>query len=168
MLLEGVHGNILEIAVGAGANFEFYSQGSTVTGLDFSAAMLEKARQAAKEYQIQADLRQTDLDEWEGECQKYDFVVSTLCLCAFEDPVQVIKAMANSCKSNGRLLFMEHGLSKYALPGIVQKWLDPINYKFNGCHINRDMSAIFHSSGVKVLSMKRKLFGIIYLIQAQP
>lgn len=167
-LLEGVHGNILEIAVGAGANFKFYPPGSKVTGLDFSVAMLEKAHQAAKECQIQAELRLINLDEWEGEPQVYDFVVSTLSLCTFKDPVRVIKGMAASCKPTGRLLFMEHGLSKYAFPRLVQKWLDPLNYRFVGCHINRDMQELFRSSGIQVISMKRKLLGIIYLVQAQP
>ncbi len=44
--------NTLEIAVGAGGNFQFYKPDVKVTALDFSPMMIEKAQRAAKEYRI--------------------------------------------------------------------------------------------------------------------
>ena len=45
-LLSSAKGKVLEVAVGAGANFQYYPSGVEVTAVDFSGEMLKKAKAA--------------------------------------------------------------------------------------------------------------------------
>lgn len=47
-LLSHARGEVLELAVGAGANFPFYPPEIKLTAADFSEMMIEKAQLAAK------------------------------------------------------------------------------------------------------------------------
>src|SRR6266511_3763414 len=46
-------GDVLEVAVGTGLNLGLYPDGVRLTGVDFSPAMLERARDRAQGFQIQ-------------------------------------------------------------------------------------------------------------------
>src|SRR2546430_8981362 len=78
-------GDTLEIAVGTGRNLPFYPAGVELTGIDFSPAMLEIARQRAAELRIEADLREGDTQALEFEDASFDTVVITLALCSIPD-----------------------------------------------------------------------------------
>lgn len=51
-LLSHAKGQVLELAVGAGANFPFYPPKVKITATDFSEAMLDKAKKAARLHRI--------------------------------------------------------------------------------------------------------------------
>lgn len=63
---------------------------------------------------------------------------------------------------------MEHGLAR---PGVVQ-WLqhrfDGLQYRQIGCHADRDITRIVQEAGLDIVKEKRKLWGMIYLIEAKP
>jgi ubiquinone/menaquinone biosynthesis C-methylase UbiE len=46
-LIGNARGEVLEVAVGAGANFHYYPEDVHVTAVDFSNAMLSKAKESA-------------------------------------------------------------------------------------------------------------------------
>src|SRR6266496_1483711 len=53
-------GEVLEVAVGTGLNLEFYPQGVRLTGIDLSPAMLERARDRARQLGRNVDLAEDD------------------------------------------------------------------------------------------------------------
>jgi Methyltransferase domain len=59
-------GDVLEIAVGTGRNFQHYARGAKVTGIEFSAEMLAIGRKRAEGADIDIDLRQGDAQALRG------------------------------------------------------------------------------------------------------
>ena len=63
-------GRILFLAVGTGLDFQFFPPGRSITGIDISERMLEKARPRAEACSCSIELRQMDVHDMsfaEGE-----------------------------------------------------------------------------------------------------
>jgi ubiquinone/menaquinone biosynthesis C-methylase UbiE len=167
-LLAFARGNILEVSVGAGANFKFYPPDSNITGVDISPAMIEKAKEAAMETGISARFMVSAVEELEFQPQSFDTIVSTLSVCAYPDPVNVLQKMNGWCKKEGSILLMEHGQSSYKLLQWVQHAYDPLQYRFIGCHADRNILQVVQQAGLEITKCERKFMGIIYLVWAKP
>lgn len=167
-LLSGATGNTLEVAVGAGGNFQFYKPDVKVTALDFSPMMIEKARRAAEEYGILSEFHVGDIERVTLPEKSFDTVVSTLSLCAYSDPLQVLHQMNNWCKDDGYILLCEHGKSSFAPLNWLLNVIDPIQIRAVGCHLNRDILGLLSRSPLRVERMESHFFGMINLIWARP
>ncbi|AYB46492.1 class I SAM-dependent methyltransferase [Paenibacillus lautus] len=167
-LLQGVEGKVLEVAVGAGANFPFYHPDTVdVTAVDFSPEMLTRARQMASELGIRATFLERDIETLELPERSYDCVVSTLSLCGYEDPVKALNNINRWAKPGGRIYLLEHGMSTNRLLGAVQHLVNPAARRISGCHYNRDMIDIVNASELNIVKTERYWNGIIHLIWAQ-
>ena len=166
-LISGVQGNVLEVAVGAGANFPYYPKGIKLTAADFSPGMLGKAKAAAEDHGIDATLIQSDIASLELPERSFDTIVSTLSFCGYEDPLEVLDLFNRWCKPDGRILLMEHGISPNRFVGGVQQLLDPMLHRIVGCHFNRDIVKMLRSK-LRIDRLEPHLFGSIHLIWASP
>lgn len=110
-LIGSAAGEVLEIAVGAGANFPYYPSGVSITATDFSEGMLDKARKAAANYPLDIRFICSDTEELSFPEQSFDTVISTLSMCSYQNPMLVLRNMRRWCKPDGKLLLMEHGIS---------------------------------------------------------
>lgn len=167
-LLEQASGEVLELAVGAGANFAYYNPDVQVTAVDISPRMLEKAKEAAKISRIQANFIQADIETLVFPKNKFDTIVSTLSFCGYDDPVRMFNQLGRWCKQDGRILVMEHGISTNPILALVQKGIDPFHYKMIGCHQKRDMMEIIQASNLRIQQHERHWQGIFHLIWATP
>ncbi|BCU82459.1 SAM-dependent methyltransferase [Polycladomyces abyssicola] len=167
-LLYFARGNVLEVAVGAGANFSFYPPGVRITAVDFSPEMLKRARNAADEYGIEVEFIQSDVETLTFPPDSFDTVVSTLSLCGYEDPVGVLNRFSRWCRNDGLILLMEHGLSSNPFLSFLQKALDPLAYRLVGCHQNRDMMNLIRSSDLVVEKVESHWAGVVHLVWAKP
>lgn len=95
-------------------------------------------------------------------------MVSTLSLCGYEDPVQVLNLFNRWCKKDGRILLMEHGISSVLPLAWLQKVLDPVAYRLVGCHQKRDIMDIIRSSDVVVERAEHHWAGTVHLVWAKP
>lgn len=166
-LLQDVSGNVLEIAVGAGANFPYYDMGRMrLTAVDFSPMMLQRARRIAGEMDIKADFIESDIEDLDFPPQSFDCVVSTLSLCGYEDPVRVLRNMKKWSKPGGRIYLLEHGLGKNPALKTALRLANPIARRMSGCHWNRNIESLVLDSGLRIERMERHWGGMIYLIWA--
>jgi ubiquinone/menaquinone biosynthesis C-methylase UbiE len=167
-LLQDVEGNVLEVAVGAGANFPFYQRDKVnVTAVDFSPEMLSRARRMASELGIRANFLERDIETLELPERSYDCVVSTLSLCGYEDPVQALNKINRWAKPGGRVYLLEHGMSTNRFLGAMQHLINPAGRRISGCHYNRDMIHIANASELNIVKTERYWNGIVHLIWAQ-
>jgi ubiquinone/menaquinone biosynthesis C-methylase UbiE len=167
-LLKHAYGKVLEVGIGAGANFPYYSKDVYITGVDFSPMMINSAKSAANQYGITADLIVADVDELQFESDSFDCVVSTLTLCGYKNPVHVLNKFNDWCKEDGKILLLEHGLSSNRILSFTQKIINPIYKKMSGCHGNRDMLEIVTRSKLNIELSERSWADIFYLISAKP
>ncbi|KAH8592443.1 S-adenosyl-L-methionine-dependent methyltransferase [Bisporella sp. PMI_857] len=83
---------------------------------------------------------------------KYDTIVQTMGLCSANDPVALLKNLANLVKEeDGRILLLEHGRGRWA-------WLNNVldnsakgHAEQHGCWWNRDIAEIVKKSGLEVV-----------------
>ncbi len=107
-LLEDAHGAVLEVAVGAGANFAFYPADAVVTAVDVSPAMLAAAKPAAEHAHIAPTFIHGDIAHLAFPPGHFDAVVITLGLCSYGDPLRALQQMRTWLKPGGTLLALEH------------------------------------------------------------
>jgi ubiquinone/menaquinone biosynthesis C-methylase UbiE len=167
-LLSSAKGKVLEVAVGAGANFQYYPEGVEVTAVDFSEEMLKKAKGAAIEEAVDAHFIHTDVESFTFEDDSFDTVISTLSLCGYENPTKILNLFNKWCKPDGQILLLEHGKSSNAIIGSLQTMLNSLNRKVTGCYINRDILHIIESSDIQIDRMEHYLTGAVHLVWAKP
>ncbi|MFB4166933.1 class I SAM-dependent methyltransferase [Virgibacillus sp. JSM 102003] len=168
-LIKNAYGKVLEVGVGAGANFSYYDRNNVeITGVDFSPEMIKSAKRTASNFQMKAEFIQDDIDELIIEPNSFDSIVSTLSLCSYPDPIATLNKFNSWCREDGVILLMEHGLSSNSLLSFTQKMIDPLHTKITGCHCNRNIDKIIEGSILQVDQIERYWADIIYLIRAKP
>lgn len=167
-LLSHAKGQVLELAVGAGANFPFYPPGVKITATDFSGAMLDKAKKAARLHRIDGHFICSDIENMNFPDHSFDTIVSTLSFCSYDNPLLVLNKINRWCKPGGTLLFMEHGISSNVAVSAVQKTLNPLLYRFYGCHHTRNIMKLVRESGIAIDKTESYWFNMVHLIWAKP
>ncbi|CAN7513859.1 class I SAM-dependent methyltransferase [Paenibacillus sp. LjRoot153] len=167
-LLGSAKGDVLEIAVGAGANFNFYPKDVKVTAVDFSSEMLSKAKVSAAESGIMATFVQSDIELLSFPENSFDTIVSTLSFCGYDNPIQLLDSLNTFCKPDGQILLLEHGLSSNRWMNRTQKLMEPLFNRLVGCHLDRDIMDILEKSKVRVHRVERYIYNTIHLVWATP
>lgn len=167
-LLSQAKGEVLELAVGAGANFPFYPRDVKITATDFSEAMLAKAKEAAHNKGLDAHFRCADIEEMNFPEQSFDTIVSTLSLCSYRHPLKVLNDINRWCKPDGQILLMEHGISSNFTVAALQKGLNPLLYRVYGCHHTRDIAGLIRESGIVIEQVENYWLNMVHLIWAKP
>ncbi len=166
-LIASATGRILEVAVGAGANFPYYPAGVELTAADFSAGMLDKARAAASDYGLRPTFIHADVESLDFASNSFDTIVSTLSFCGYDDPLRVMDLFNRWCQPEGRILMMEHGISSNQIVGLMQKGINPIFRRVVGCNLDRDIVGIVQSK-LNIAKMEHHMIGAVHLIWAKP
>lgn len=168
-LLPHARGNVLEIGVGTGANFPFYSPTICLTAVDESAEMLTVAAKRAATLERCAHLSRADVEHLAFADDSFDTVITGLVLCSVVDQYRALEELRRVLrKPSGRLLLLEH-MRPDARPWT---WLvDALNvpwYAFNGrCNLNRKTQLAVAQNGFEVEQVESKAGGIFRLIVAR-
>ena len=168
-LMSKAQGKILDVACGTGLNFPFFPPGTDITGIDFSRGMLEVARQNVSGLGLNASLAVMDAQKLDFADRSFDTVVSALSTCTFPDPIAALREMRRVCRSEGRILLLEHGHSSLPWLANFQDRHVSQHYQENaGCRWNQDPLDLVQAAGLRVLTSKRAVLGLFYLIEALP
>ena len=98
-------GKVLCLAEGEGRNAVWLArQGYQVTAVDASAVGLEKARRLAAEHEVEVEIIQADLGDFDIASESWDAVVSIFCHLPAVLRRQVHARVANGLRSGGVLL----------------------------------------------------------------
>ena len=127
----------------------------TVVGIDPSPRLLAIARRRADAAGVRAELLQGSATAIPLADSTIDTVVMTWTLCSITDPLAALREMRRVLKPDGKLLFVEHGLSPE--PGI-ERWqhrLTPIwCHVAGGCHLDRKMDDLIRSAGFDLTDLR--------------
>jgi phosphatidylethanolamine/phosphatidyl-N-methylethanolamine N-methyltransferase len=117
---------VLEVGVGTGINLSLYPKEATVTGIDFSAEMLERARERmARKGVRNARLLQMDAMDLKFDDGSFDIVYAPYVISVVPDPVKVAREMHRVCRPGGRVIILNHSLSANPLVSRVERWMSP-------------------------------------------
>ena len=146
-------GIVLEIGSGSGLNFPYYktSKVKKIFALEPDKEMTELARQETKKSSIEITFLQEYAERISLKDNSVDTILLTYSLCTIPDPISALKEMKRVLRSNGCLVYCEHGM---APESSIRKWqnrLNPINSYFSGgCNLNRNISQLITESGFKI------------------
>ena len=127
----------LEIGVGTGKNLLFYPKGVNVTAIGFSHRMLARAQRKANKLNIKVDLKEMDVQHLDFPDHSFDTVFATFVFCSVPDPISGLQELKRVCKSDGKLLLLEHMRPGNATLGFIFDVLNPIIVRMMGANINR-------------------------------
>jgi ubiquinone/menaquinone biosynthesis C-methylase UbiE len=160
-------GEVLEIAIGTGRNLPYYPSDVQLTGIDFTPAMLDIARQRASALGREVDLRVGDAQSLEFPDGRFDTVVATLALCTIPDERRTVAEMRRVLRPGGRLLLLEHVRSPLLPVRVLQRLLDPLFVHFYGDHLLREPLDHLATAGFVIEDVERSKAGLIERLVAQ-
>jgi ubiquinone/menaquinone biosynthesis C-methylase UbiE len=146
-------GIVLEIGSGSGLNFPYYktSKVKKIFALEPDKEMIELARQETKKSSVEITFLQEYAERISLKDNSVDTILLTYSLCTIPDPMSALKEMKRVLKSNGCLVYCEHGM---APESSIRKWqnrLNPIDSYFSGgCNLNRNITQLITESGFKI------------------
>ena len=146
-------GDVLELGCGGGINMAFYDPArlKSYSGVDPSAGLLDRSREAAQAIGIEADIRGGVGEAIPFASQSFDTVLCTFTLCSVDDQMQVLSEMRRVLRPGGKILFLEHGS---APDEGVRKWqrrIEPVWRRIGGnCHLTRPITAAYEQAGFRV------------------
>lgn len=136
-IIKELKGRALEVGVGTGKNIQFYPDNPDITAIDFSANMLEKAKEKAVKYNKRVDLKLMDVQNLEFQDNSFDTVFATCVFCSVPDPVQGLKEIKRVCKPEGKIILLEHVRSENKIIGALMDFINPVVVSLIGVNINR-------------------------------
>lgn len=167
MLWSEVSGNtILEAGIGTGSNILYYPEGKNIYGIDFSPKMVEIAKDKAKRYGKDVDIRIMDIESLEFNDNTFDAIVTSCVFCSVPDPIKGLKELKRVLKNDGKLFMLEHVRSKKLIIGTLMDILNPLTVNTWGANINRDTVKNLKISGFKILKEENLSLDIMKLIIA--
>lgn len=155
---------IVEIGPGVGANFRYYTSGSTVIAIEPNPAMHDRLVANAKAAGINLVLKPTLAESTGLPDQSADVVVSSLVLCTVVDPKAAVAEVNRILKPGGRLLMVEHvkgrGPMLRLLQGIVAR---PWKGLFEGCELSRNTIQVLSEGGFDTTKLVEKTVPTVFV-----
>jgi ubiquinone/menaquinone biosynthesis C-methylase UbiE len=162
-----VVGEVLEVAVGTGRNLPFYPDGTRLTGVDWSPAMLAIARRRAADLGLEVDLRQGDAQALDFPDASFDTVLCARGLCANPDDRRAVTEMARVLRPGGRLLLVDHVAASASALRAVQWLYERITIPLAGEHFRRRPLTYVRDLGFDVEETERFRLGVVERVSAR-
>ena len=154
-LLARAGGRVLEVGAGTGVNLGYYDYSKIeeliVTDVRVKPRLSEAAAGRRRVTVVRADVE--SLPFVEGI---FDTVVATLVFCSVPDPDRGLAELARVLRPEGRLLFIEHVVSRHP---VVHRLMDFANPGWRllagGCNLNRDTARAIEEAGFRFVRFAR-------------
>ena len=146
---------ILEVGVGTGINAALYPRDCQITGIDFSASMLEQAHERIERKGIRnMRLLQMDAADLKFADDSFDIVYAPYLISVVPDPVQVAREMHRVCKPGGRVVFLNHFLSPNAVLSWAERLISPLTIHI-GFKSDLDLPAFLAQANLTPISIEK-------------
>ena len=146
---------ILEVGVGTGISLPLYPRECSVTGIDLSDGMLERARTRVEQYSLRnVRLMQMDATRLNFPDNTFDIVYAPYFINCVPDPLAVTQEMRRVCKRGGRLVFLNHFLSDSAVGSKLERAIAPLTLHL-GFKSDFDLPAFLAQTGLRAASIEK-------------
>jgi phosphatidylethanolamine/phosphatidyl-N-methylethanolamine N-methyltransferase len=119
-------GRVLEVGVGTGLSLPCYGSHLTITGIDLSPEMLEKARGRAKKLDNITDLHEMDASALAFPDESFETVVAMYVMTVVPDPEKVMRELERVCAAGGEVILVNHfSAAEESMLGWVERRMAP-------------------------------------------
>ncbi|MFO1462959.1 MAG: class I SAM-dependent methyltransferase [bacterium] len=156
-LLAPVRGEVLEIGFGTGLNLPHYPKGvRRLAVFDPNPGMLAMAQARIKRSFLPLEIHPFTGNSLAFADRSFDAVVSTFTLCSVADLAATLAELRRVLRPEGRLYFLEHGLSRDPKVQAWQHRLTPVQkFLFDGCHLDRDIPKGLADAGFRIRELRQ-------------
>jgi phosphatidylethanolamine/phosphatidyl-N-methylethanolamine N-methyltransferase len=146
---------VLEVGVGTGINIPLYPKDCQIAGIDFSASMLEKARDRVARGAVRAvRLLQMDAADLKFPDDSFDIVYAPYLISVVPDPVKVAQEMRRVCRRGGRIVFLNHFLSPNPILSRAERMISPLTIHI-GFRSDLDLPAFLTQADLEPVSIEK-------------
>src|SRR6185312_8134368 len=146
---------VLEVGVGTGINAVLYPRDCTVTGVDLSSSMLEKAHERiARKGVRNVRLLEMDAANLKFADDSFDIVYAPYVISVVPDPVAVTREMRRVCRPGGRIVILNHFRSSNPLMARIERMISPLTVHI-GFKSDLDLPAFLAQAELKPLSIQK-------------
>ena len=146
---------VLLAGVGTGIDIPLIPDYCSMTGIDISEAMLDKARKNYSDRRI--ELINMNAEELGFPDNSFDFVVLNLILSVVENPRQTMSEAIRVLTPKGKILVFDKFLLSQKKIGVVRRSINKIS-SFIGTDINRSFDDIIQGQSVRVILDEASVF----------
>ena len=116
-----------------------------------AAKATQSLNQSSSSKRLPSEFLQASAEAIPLENESIDTVVTTWTLCSIPDVTGALAEVRRVLKRDGRLLFVEHGLSPDPRVSRWQNRLTPFwKHIGGGCHLNRPIAQLIEGTGFRV------------------
>jgi phosphatidylethanolamine/phosphatidyl-N-methylethanolamine N-methyltransferase len=153
---------ILEVGVGTGINASLYPRNCHVTGIDFSAKMLDKARErVAKKGVTNVTLGEMDAANLTFADGSFDIVYAPYVISVVSDPLRVVSEMHRVCRPGGKIVILNHFRSLSPFVSRVERAISPFTVHI-GFKADLDLPGFLAQAGLDPVSIEKVSFPRIW------
>src|SRR5579864_1409075 len=146
---------VLEVGVGTGINATLYPSDCSVTGIDLSSSMLEKARdRVARKGVHNVRLLQMDAANLKFADDAFDIVYAPYVISVVPDPVTVTREMYRVCRPGGRIVILNHFRSQKRVMAWLERLISPFTVHI-GFKSDLDLPAFVAQAELKPISIQK-------------
>ena len=162
---------ILEVGVGTGIGLPLYPRTCSVTAIDLSDGMLERARTRVRQYSLRnVRLIQMDATQLKFPDNSFDIVYAPYFISCVPDPLAVTREMRRVCKPGGRLVFLNHFLSDNMVGSKIERAIAPLTMRL-GFKSDFDLPAFLAQTGLRAASIEKvnvpRIWSLVICLNAE-
>jgi ubiquinone/menaquinone biosynthesis C-methylase UbiE len=161
-------GKILFVAVGSGLDFEHFSPGRDILGIDISKRMLEKAAPRAALYEASGgslELRQMDVESLEMPDGSFEQAFTSCTFCSVTRPVEGLREIFRVLRPGGALYMFEHTGSRYFPFNLMLHAMTPLSRRL-GPDLNRPTVENVTRAGFELREVQNYFLDVVKTIYA--
>lgn len=154
MALRPAHA-VLEVGVGTGINLPLYPSGCSITGVDLSRKMLEKAQSRVDRHRLgNCRVMAMDASAMTFADESFDVVYAPYLISVVPDPIKVAQEMCRVCRTGGRVIILNHFRSTNPLLSRIETAISPLTVHI-GFKADLDLQAFLTQANLQPASIDK-------------
>ena len=157
ILFQGLSGRLLDAGVGTGRNFPFYPSGSHVVGIDFSPAMLARAKRSInRSTAASIELKTMDVTALDFPDCSFDAAVATFLFCVLPDDSQVaaLRELGRVVKAGGMIRLLNYVRPRSRVRGAIARLWQPFAAWAFAASFDRRTEALLAKAHLELLESR--------------